>query len=196
MTYAMSTSTLVRIAFLIAIVTLVTPLSAQTVSTEVSGLVKDPSGAATAGAEVTLTRLATGESRRALSNSEGIYAFPLIEPGEYRVVVSMPGFKTTTVSNINVLYQQRARVDVTLEIGELNQRVEVAAEARLLNTEDAAVGQNIESTRIVELPVAYRSVGQLALLVPGVSFGTRMGRATGSDAGAHARRRRHQGASL
>jgi hypothetical protein len=66
-----------------------------------------------------------------------------------------------------------------LEIGELNQRVEVAAEARLLNTEDAAVGQNIESTRIVELPVAYRSVGQLALLVPGVSFGTRMGRATG-----------------
>ncbi|HWB98596.1 MAG TPA: carboxypeptidase regulatory-like domain-containing protein, partial [Bryobacteraceae bacterium] len=154
-------------------------LAAQTSSTEVSGLVTDASGAPVAGAGVTLTRLATGETRRAASNNEGIYAFPLIEPGEYKVDVALAGFKSTTISHINVLYQQRARVDVKLELGELAQRVEVSAEARLLNTEDAAVGQNIESKRVVELPVAYRSVGQLALLVPGVSFGTRMGRATG-----------------
>ena len=154
--------------------------SAQTSSTEVVGLVTDSTGAPIPGADVTLTRLATGETRRAASNAEGNYAFPLIEPGQYKVVVSVKGFKTTTISNFNVLYQQRARVDVALQVGELNQTVEVTAEARLLNTEDAAVGQNIESKRVVDLPVAYRSVGQLALLVPGVSFGTRMGRATGA----------------
>ncbi|HZT31335.1 MAG TPA: TonB-dependent receptor [Bryobacteraceae bacterium] len=172
---------IVRTAGVVVWAALLAGLSrAQTSSTEVVGLVTDASGAPVAGAEVTLTRLDTGETRHASSNADGNYAFPLIEPGSYKVVVSVAGFKTTTISNINVLYQQRARVDVTLEIGELTQSVDVTAEARLLNTEDAAVGQNIESKRVVELPVAYRSVGQLALLVPGVSFGTRMGRATGA----------------
>ncbi len=84
------------------------------------------------------------------------------------------------MNGINVQLQQRARVDVVLEVGEISQRVEVTAEARLLNTEDAAVGQSIESKRIVEVPVAYRNVGHLAVMVPGVTFGTRMGRTTGS----------------
>ncbi len=114
------------------------------------------------------------------SNNEGLYTFPLIEPGGYRIVVELSGFKATTVSNINVQYQQRARVDVRLEVGELTQSVQVMAEARLLNTEDAAIGQNLESKRVVELPVPYRSIAQLALLIPGVSFGTRMGLTTGS----------------
>lgn len=133
-----------------------------------------------AGAGVTLTRQETGEVRRATTNSEGLYTFPLIEPGTYRVNVEMSGFRATVVNDINVVLQQRARVDVTLEIGDLSQKVEVTAEARLLNTEDAAVGQNIESKRIVDIPIAYRNVGHLALMVPGVSFGTRMGRSTGS----------------
>src|SRR6059036_937541 len=157
-------------------------LLAQTSSTEVVGTVTDPSGLIVSGAEVTLTRVDTGETRRALSNNEGIYIFPLIEPGEYRVDVRMSGFKATTVSSINVLYQQRARVDVALEVGQLTQVVEVKAEARLLNTEDAAVGQNIESQRIVELPVGYRNVGHLAITIPGVQFGPGMGRATGTGA--------------
>ena len=95
--------------------------------------------AARAGAEVTLTRVDTGESRKTLANNEGIYSFPLIEPGNYRIDVKMTGFKSTTVQNIVVQYQQRARVNVTMEVGQLTQVVEVQAEARLLNTEDAAV---------------------------------------------------------
>jgi hypothetical protein len=83
-------------------------LFAQTTSTEVSGLVTDPSGAPIISADVHLTRTATGETRRAASNNEGAYGFPLIEPGEYTVAVSAPGFKTTNVAKINVLYQQHA----------------------------------------------------------------------------------------
>jgi hypothetical protein len=158
----------------------VAPLCAQTSSTEIGGLVTDSSGSVIGGAQVTLTRIATGEVRHASTNSDGLYAFPLIEPGEYKVAVELSGFKSTTVSSINVVYQQRARVDVKLEIGELTQSVQVTAEARLLNTEDAAIGQNVESKRVVELPIAYPSIGQLALTVPGVSFGTRMGITTGA----------------
>lgn len=155
-------------------------LVSQTTSTEVLGLARDSSGLPVAGATVTLTRLETGETRKSSTNNEGLYSFPLIEPGTYRVTVELAGFRSTTVSQVNVQLQQRARVDVTLEVGDVTQTVEVTAEARLLNTEDAAVGQSIESKRVVDIPVAYRNIGHLAVMVPGVTFGTRMGRSTGS----------------
>jgi Carboxypeptidase regulatory-like domain len=169
-----------RITLAVCFAVCVSPLYAQTSSTEIGGLVTDTSESVIAGAEVTLTRVATAEVRRATTNTDGLYAFPLIEPGEYKVAVEVTGFKTTTISSINVVYQQRARVDVKLEVGEITQSVQVTAEARLLNTEDAAIGQNVESKRVVELPIAYPSIGQLALIVPGVSFGTRMGITTGA----------------
>src|SRR5215217_387664 len=77
-------------------------LTAQTTSTEVLGAVYDSSGAAIAGAGVTLTRIETGETRRAKTNAEGLYSFPLIEPGQYSVSVEMAGFKATAITGINV----------------------------------------------------------------------------------------------
>jgi len=150
-------------------------LLAQTTSTEVTGIVTDASGAVVAGAEVTLTRLDTNEARREITNQQGNYVFPLIEPSKYRIDVTARGFKETTVRNVNVIFQQRARVDVRLEIGQLSQTVEVQAQARLLNTEDAVVGQALEQKRVVELPVGYRQVGFLAITMPGVSFGEQEG---------------------
>lgn len=149
----------------------------QTTSTEVTGIVTDASGLLIAGAEVTLTRIDTGEARHELTNQAGVYVFPLIEPSTYRIDVKAAGFKATTVNNLNVIFQQRARVDVKLEVGQLTQTVEVTAEARLLNTEDAAVGQALEQKRVVELPVGYRQVGFLAVTMPGVTFGEQEGAA-------------------
>ena len=171
---------LMRAALVVCFTLGAPPLFAQTSSTEIGGLVTDTSGSVVAGAGVILTRTATAETRRSTTNADGLYCFPLIEPGEYKLDVTLSGFKSTTVSSINVVYQQRARIDIKLEIGELTQSVQVTSEARLLNTEDAAIGQNVESKRVVELPIAYPSIGQLALTVPGVSFGTRMGITTGS----------------
>lgn len=155
------------------------PLWAQTTSTEILGVIKDTSGGIIPGAEVTLTRVQTGEARHTVTNEVGLYSFPLIDPGEYRIHVEMPGFKSHTISRVNVAFQQRARVDITLQVGEMTETVEVLASGRLLNTEDAAVGQNIESRRIVELPINTRNVGHLAILTPGVTFGGRMGRSDG-----------------
>src|SRR6267143_162796 len=111
-------------------------LFGQTSSTEVVGTVTDPSGLVIAAADVTLTHIDTGVARKTQTNTDGIYVFPLIEPGTYRIDVRASGFKAHTTSNIQVVYQQRARVDASLEVGQLTQTVEVQAEARLLNTED------------------------------------------------------------
>ena len=171
----------IRFAMLFSVL-LLPPLFGQTSSTEVLGTITDSSGLVISGAEVILTRESTGVSRKTESNREGIYRFPLVDPADYRIEVRMAGFKSAKISNIDVLFQQRARVDVTLEVGQLTQTVEVQAEARLLNTEDAAVGQNIDSQRIVELPVGYRNVAHLAITIPGVQFGPGMGRSAGNGA--------------
>ena len=167
------------VVFLATICVFIGPASAQTSSTEVRGLVRDTTGGVIPGAQVTLTRLATGTTTRTITNEAGLYVFPLIEPGEYRVHVEMPGFRPYTVTGVRVQFQQRARVDITLEIGGVADNVEVVGGAQILQTDEASVGDNIESERIVELPLVSRNVGHLAVLIPGVTFGGRMGATTG-----------------
>lgn len=155
------------------------PANAQTTSTEILGLVTDSSGSVVPGAKVTITRVATGEKRTVETNAAGEYSFPLIEIGDYNVHVTMQGFKAQTVTGLHVELQQKARVNVTLEVGQVTDSVEVSAQAIALKTEDASVGQVIENKRIVELPLNGRNMGQLAVLVPGVQYGVRTGMADG-----------------
>jgi outer membrane receptor protein involved in Fe transport len=154
-------------------------LLGQTSSTEILGLVTDSSGAVVPGAKVTITRTATGESRSAVTNQDGEYTFPLIDIGEYRVHVEMPGFRSQTVTGLRVELQQKARVDFRLEVGALSESVEVAAQSVVLQTEDAAVGQVIENKRVIELPLNGRNITMLAVMTPGAQFGSRTGNADG-----------------
>jgi hypothetical protein len=101
--------------------------------------------------------------------------FPLIEIGEYTVTLSASGFKTEERRGILVQLQQKARVDFQLTLGQTTETVEVVASAVSLKTEDAAVGNVIDNKRVVELPLNGRNVAGLAVLVPGVQFGIRMG---------------------
>ena len=150
-------------------------LQSQTTSTEILGLVTDPTGAVVPGAQVTITRLATGEKRSARTNNAGEYIFRLIEIGEYTVRCEAQGFKIETVTGLRVQIQQKARVDFTLQVGGVSDSVEVRASAVALKTEDATVGEVIENKRIIELPLNGRNLNQLAVLVPGVQFGNRAG---------------------
>src|SRR6266852_3925089 len=169
----------VRFAFLLAAVAqLVHP---QTTSTEILGLVTDTSGAVAPGARVIITRLATGETRAALTDPSGEFSFPLIEIGEYTVRCEMRGFKTRTITGLRLEIQQKARVNFTMAVGELAEAVEVKASAVILKTEDATVGQVIENKRIIELPLNGRNISNLAVLVSGVQFGLRTGLADGQS---------------
>jgi hypothetical protein len=149
-------------------------LFTQTTSTEVLGTVSDSSGAVVPGATVTLLRVQTGEKRTATTDNSGNYSFPLIEIGDYTVSVAMEGFKTQTQTGVHVEYQQKARVNVQLEVGAATERVEVVATGVELKTDDASLGATIDHTRVVELPIVNRNFASLVVLTPGVQFGTRM----------------------
>jgi len=158
-------------------------LLSQTTSTEVLGTITDTSGAVVPGAKVTLLRVQTGERRTAVSDNNGNYSFPLIEIGDYTVNVEMQGFKTQTKTGVHVEYQQKARVNVQLEVGAATETVEVVATGVELKTDDASLGSTIDQRRVVELPIVNRNFASLVVLTPGVQFGTRMGLSPLSTAG-------------
>jgi hypothetical protein len=143
---------------------------AQT-SGEITGLVTDPSGAAVSGATVTVTNKATGATRRATTNTEGLYAFPSLLPGMYELKVEAAGFKTAQLGNITLEVQQTARRDIAMEIGAVGETVTVTSEGALINAENATVGTVIENKRIVDLPLNGRNFLQLVATAPNVSFG-------------------------
>ena len=150
-------------------------LLSQTTSTSILGTVTDASGAVVVGAKVTALQVNTGLRRDASTSSSGDYAFPLLEVGEYSVTAEAAGFKTETRGNIVLEVNQKARVNFSLEVGTQAEHVLVTSEAVLLHTDDASLGQVVEQRRVVELPLNGRNLGGLAVLQPGVQFGSRMG---------------------
>ena len=143
-------------------------LEAQT-SGEITGEVKDPSGAVAANAPVTATNTATNVARATVTNPAGIYSFPDLSPGTYQVKVAVPGFETVVKTGIELQVQQTARIDFTLAVGQATQTIEVSASGELLTTENATVGTVIEEKRITELPLNGRNFFSLVALSPGVT---------------------------
>src|SRR5262245_10133643 len=155
---------------------------AQT-SGEITGLVTDPSGAAVAGATVTVTNKATGATRISATNSEGFYAFPSLLPGVYELKIERQGFKTAQLDNITLEVQQTARRDVTMEVGAVGETVTITSVGALLNAENTTVGTVIENKRIVDLPLNGRNFLQLVATAPNVSFGFQNAGQAGSRQG-------------
>jgi hypothetical protein len=146
---------------------------AQTDSASLSGRITDPSGAAVAGAAVSLTNLATGATRATTATGEGRYQFNLLPPGAYQVKVEAPGFKTFVDGKVAVQVALPAILDVSLTLGATSETVEVFGTASLLNTESASSGAVISQEKILSLPLNGRQFIQLALLAPGANAGGR-----------------------
>src|SRR5436190_12425687 len=151
------------------------PVYSQTSSTAVLGTVTDATGAVLVGAKVTLLQVQTGIKRQDTTSGTGDYNFPLLDPGEYSVTAEAPGFKTETHSAIQLELNLKARIDFHMEVGAEAQRVEVTSQAALLSTDQATLGQVVNTRRVEELPLNGRNVGALAILQPGVQYGGRMG---------------------
>src|SRR5437763_11339130 len=99
-----------RIPLLLGLICMATGIgSAQTVG-EITGEIKDPSGASIANVPVTATNVATNVSRPTVTNNAGVYSFPDLAPGTYQVKVSAPGFDTVIKTNIELQVQQTARI--------------------------------------------------------------------------------------
>jgi hypothetical protein len=146
------------------------PASGQTLG-EIVGEVVDGSGAVVPGATITVTNVNTSATRTAQTNDAGLYSFPALVPGMYRVRVEAKGFKTTTRTDIELQVQQSARINFNLEVGAVTEAVEVSASAVTLTTENATVGTVIDEARITELPLNGRSFFSLVALSPNVTYG-------------------------
>src|SRR3989441_1619482 len=133
----------------------------------IMGFVKDPTGALIPGVKITLTNTATNAQLSTLSNENGRFEFPQLAPARYSLVLESPGFKRS-ILNALVQVDQITRVDVTLQVGDIVQEVEVQSAAPLLETDKSTLSSVVESRTIANLPLNARQYLDLALTAPGV----------------------------
>lgn len=143
-------------------------LYSQVVSGTIVGTVHDPSGAAIPGTAVTLRALDTNQTRESSTNDVGAFTFATLPPGRYRVSTARPGFKSAITSDIELQIDQTARVDLTLEVGQVSEEVTVSAAAAVLQTDTATMGQVIAEKPVADLPLNGRNFLDLANLSAGV----------------------------
>jgi len=144
-------------------------LRAQVERASIVGKISDATGAAMAGVEVTVTNEATNTSIHVSSGDAGAFTAVNLIPGSYSVTASPKGFRPVAFRNFVLQVGQSARLDITMELGNVEQTVEVTGAIPLLQTENASVGQVIERAAVNALPLNGRNFVQLAILAPGVS---------------------------
>jgi hypothetical protein len=145
-------------------------VAAQDFRATITGRVTDPQKAAISGAQVHLKNLATNEVTSMVTDSEGNYKVPFLRPGNYSVSVEAQGFKKASGENIDLVINQVATVDITLEPGSIAEQVTVTAQAPLIESANADRGVVIDRQRVVELPLNARNPFMLGVLTAGVRF--------------------------
>lgn len=144
------------------------PLAAQSPLATVTGTISDASGAGVPNATITLRAVNTGLTYRGASASNGVYVVPNLPIGGYELTVEAAGFKTHRQTGITLEVAQRLRADVTLEVGNVAESVNVTAEIPRVQTEDSSIGQVVERKRIEDLPLNGRHIFNLVKIVTGV----------------------------
>jgi hypothetical protein len=151
-------------------------VQAQTDRGTVTGAVTDPTGSVAPGVEITARNEATGIESRTVSGPAGTYTLPLLPNGSYMLTAQMPGFKTYVRSKVPVQVAQTTRMDIVLEVGGVEERVTVTAEAPLLNTDTSDVGIVVNNEKFLDLPLTLggdiRNASAFIFLSPGVSGNT------------------------
>jgi hypothetical protein len=142
---------------------------AQTVGATLSGTLADSSGSVIPSAQVSIQNVATGVSRDVTSDHAGYYAAPNLLPGTYTITITAPGFKTEVRSDITLTVGAVQVLNISMQVGEISQKVEVTGEAPVVELASAALGNIVTSKTVVELPLNGRDWTQLATLEPGVN---------------------------
>ena len=153
--------------FLVALLT-VSNVAAQQITGSIRGTVSDPSGAVVQAAAVTAKQIETGLTRLAVTDKQGEYVLVELPIGHYQLEVQAKGFETYLQEGISLDVNQNAAVSVHLELGSATQRVEVSANATLVQTTVSSLGETVMEREILDLPLDGRNFSQLGLLQPGV----------------------------
>ncbi len=155
------------VLFLICGATAVTSW-AQLPTATILGIVRDNSGAVVPQASLTARNEETGQTRTATSAADGSYRFSALPVGRYAVRVEHPGFNTGIRAGLTLTVEEEAVVNFALELGTVEQTVEVTAEAPLVNTTSGSLGGLVSERTVAELPLNGRNYVDLAFLQAGV----------------------------
>jgi carboxypeptidase family protein/TonB-dependent receptor-like protein len=141
--------------------------SAQTATGQITGTVRDATGAVVPGVTVTVTSELTGSKRETVTGQAGTYVVPLLPVSVYSVTAELQGFRPAKLTGVRLSVDQVVRVDMELQTGELTEVVEVQAATVALDTETATIGQVISEKQITDLPLNGRNYLQLLFLGAG-----------------------------
>lgn len=141
---------------------------AQGAQGRIMGVVADPDGAAIPNAEVVASNEETGVSSRARSNDAGVYVLPYLPPGRYTITAKVEGFKTYERRGVVLETAQELDLEIRMELGTITETVQVTAEAPLLESASATVGQFLDSRVVTEMPLGNRRALELARLAGAV----------------------------
>src|SRR5437868_8763988 len=139
------------------------------VTGSILGTVRDPTGAVVSGASVKAIHLATNETRTTSSDDTGTYRILALPVGRYTIEVTQPGFRKFIASEIDLNVNEQRRVDISLQVGTMEQQVEVTAASVAVETTNTQLGQVIEQKKILGLPLNGRSYIDLLGLQAGVA---------------------------
>src|SRR6266404_4536409 len=160
---------MIVLALLVASGGLAGAARAQAVGAALSGLITDERGGAVPGATVSIKNLGTGVVREASSNGDGFYSAPNLLPGTYEVRVGAQGFQTSVQKDVRLTVGAQQALNVSLQVGQLNQTVEVSATPPDVQTASSTISATVDSTTVRELPLNGRDWTSLAALEPGVT---------------------------
>src|SRR4051794_22600616 len=144
------------------------PATAQETRASLSGIVSDTSGSIVPGTSLQLTNMETGVTLSTTANEAGLYRFLFLDPGKYKIVASISGFKSWERDNIQLSVAQAATLPVVLEVGSQTEKITVTAEAPLLEAEKSDRGMLIDNKKVVDLPINTRNPIMLAALSNGI----------------------------
>src|SRR5438093_5935044 len=116
---------------------------------QLSGTVKDPSGAVLPGVEVTATQTATGSKRSVVTNETGSYVLTNLPVGPYRLDAALPGFRTFVQTGIVLQVNGNPVINISLEVGQVSEQVDVNADAALVETRSTCVGAVIDHVGVL-----------------------------------------------
>ena len=146
-----------------------TPVWSQNVTGNIVGSLRDASGAAVPGASVSVTNEGTGIEVKTQSTTDGDYSLPGLPGGTYTVRVEAQGFRTNAVKGLTLLANRSLRQDFTLEVGAVQQTVEITGAPPVLNTENATIGNVMQAQQITTMPLNGRFLDRLIRISAGVT---------------------------
>ena len=159
------------IMFAVTVLTVMaTKVDAQNIFGRISGTVIDSSGAVVPSVEVTITNEETKLTRVVTTNESGFYVAPDLPAGSYSVAAKKEGFQVTTNARNDLVAGARLTVDLTLQVGNVTQQVEVVAPGETVNTTSGEISRTVDSQQVQNLSLNERNYAQLVSLMPGAAL--------------------------